>query len=86
MNYSTFLSVMSSDHSIATGIYARNSINGNATSKNSKFNLMLYSFYTTVLKDVNGDVVNSVLSKDDLMFIIRDINSLFGSSLTYDFQ
>ncbi len=85
MSYQKYLKEASAAHALHAGIAARDMISGIAIGGRQK-SLSLFSFYMNVFTSIDGDRPNVILSKDDLEFMVRDINNLFGTSLIYNFQ
>lgn len=85
MSYQKYLKEASAAYALHAGIAARDMISGIAIGGRQK-SLSLFSFYMNVFTSIDGDRPNVILSKDDLEFMVRDINNLFGTSLIYNFQ
>ena len=86
MSYASFLQGARYVQAQLSGRFAKNTAFGNPIVQAERKDLALMTFYMNILESVSGDVANAVLTADDLEFMVRDINSTFGSSLSYHFS
>ena len=86
MSYLSFIQEARYVQAQLSGRFSRDVAYGNPVSADRKKDLTRMTFYMSILESVSVDTANAVLSADDLEFMVRDINSTFGTSLSYNFS